>query len=83
MLTANQTTLNIQIPTEGETKDWIVYVNAATNTNIVLPSGNWWMNDFSYTNAISGGVPTALFFSQVTDGTFTLGRVEMKTLTIP
>ena len=71
------TTLAILMPTGGVTKDWMVYVSSVTNIAILLPPATWWMADTAYTNDIPPATPTALWFSQVTDGVFILGRQEL------
>ena len=68
--------LSIQIPTNGETKDWIVYVIAETNVTLQLPPATYWMQKAAYTNDIVPNVPTMLYFSQISDGVFSLGRVD-------
>ena len=74
-------TLQIQLPTNGETKDWMVYINAATNATLTLPAVTWWMADTAYTNAIQAATPTALYFSQVSTNIYILGRQELKEVT--
>lgn len=75
------TTLAISMPTDGETKDWMVYVVSVTNVSLSLPSATWWMADTAYTNDVPPAKPTALWFSQVTDGIFILGRQELTEVT--
>lgn len=77
------TTLSISMPTEGETKDWMVYVVSITNVSLSLPSATWWMADVAYTNDVPPATPTALWFSQITDGIFILGRQELTEVTAP
>ncbi len=76
-------TLAITMPTDGATKDWMVYVTAVTNVSLVLPSATWWMADVAYTNDVPPATPTAFYFSQVTDGIFILGRQELTEVTAP
>ena len=80
-LSASDTTLSIEPPTNGDTKDWIVYVLAATNTTLVLPPATWYMTDTANTNDIPAGM-TAFYFTQMTDGLYMLGRQELKPITI-
>ena len=76
------TELAISLPTGDGAKDWLVYVNAATNTTLILPAATWWMSDEAFTNAIPAGL-TALYFSQIsTNGVYSLGRQEMTPITI-
>jgi hypothetical protein len=77
------TTLSISMPTNGVTKDWIVYVSAVTNVTLSLPSVTGWMADIAYTNDVPPATPTALWFSQVSDGIFILGRQELTEVTAP
>ena len=37
--------VNIQIPKDGQCKDWVVYVVAYTNAALVLPPGNYFVPD--------------------------------------
>ena len=74
---ATPTTLSISMPTNGVTKDWIVYVSAVTNVAISLPSATWWMADVAYTNDVPPEKPTALWFSQIAEGIFYLGRQSL------
>lgn len=76
-------TLAISMPTDGATKDWMVYVVSVTNVTLSLPSATWWMADTAYTNDVPPATPTALWFSQVTDGIFILGRQELTEVTAP
>lgn len=74
-LDASQTSLAIELPSTGETRDWIVYVYAAANAVLSLPSGvTWWTSDVANTNAIEAATPTALYFSQISTNIFMLGR---------
>jgi len=77
------TTLSISMPTDGATKDWMVYVVSVTNVTLSLPAATWWMADVAYTNDVPPATPTALWFSQVTDGIFILGRQELTEVTAP
>lgn len=76
------TTLAIDLPAGTNTADWIVYVTSVTNVTLSLPAATWWMADTAYTNDIAPATPTALFFSQVTDGVYLLGRQELEPVTI-
>lgn len=79
---ATVTNIDIQIPEFGMTKDWIVYIFPATNVTITLPplsptnEANYWMTSLSVTNDIPAGKPTALYFSQINEDTFSMGRKE-------
>ena len=74
-LDETQTSLAIELPSSGDTKDWLVYVYAATNATLSLPSGvTWWTPDAANTNAIDAATPTALYFSQVSTNIFMFGR---------
>ena len=75
-------TLEIQLPTDGATKDWMVYVVSVTNVTLSLPSATWWMADVAYTNDVPPATPTALWFSQITDGIFILGRQELTPVSV-
>lgn len=78
---ASVTNIVIQAPATGETKDWIVYVYAATNTTLTLPSGvTWWTADAANTNEIEAAKPTAFYFSQITTNIFYMGRQELTTI---
>ena len=49
-LDASQTSLAIELPSSGDTKDWLVYVYAANNVTLSLPSGvSWWTSDAANT----------------------------------
>lgn len=74
---ATPTTLAISMPTNGVTKDWIVYVSAVTNVTLSLPSATWWMADVAYTNDVPPATPTAFYFSQIATNIFYLGRQEL------
>ena len=76
------TTLAISMPTDGATKDWMVYVVSVTNVTLSLPAATYWMADTAYTNEVPPATPTALWFSQVTDGVFLLGRQELTPVSI-
>ena len=84
VLSAPGNVLSIQIPSGGDaTKDWVVYGYFGAETQLHLPSGSiWWMADEKYTNSIPANTPTAFYFSQVTNGVFTLSRQELKKVTI-
>ena len=77
------TTLAITMPTDGATKDWMVYVTSVTNVSLVLPPATWWMADVAYTNDVPPATPTALWFSQVTDGIYIIGRQELTEVAAP
>lgn len=75
------TDIAILAPATGETKDWIVYIYAATNATLTLPSGiTWWTADAANTNAIEAAKPTAFYFSQIHTNIFYLGRQELTTI---
>lgn len=81
--TDNATTeLNIQIPTSGMTKDWLVYVLAETNLVLHLPPASYWVANETVTNAIPSYTPTALYFTQVTEDTYSIGRKEFIPITV-
>ena len=77
------TTIAISMPTDGATKDWMVYVTAVTNVALQLPPVTWWMADSSATNDIPPATPTAFWFSQVTDGIYIIGRQGLTEVTAP
>lgn len=69
--------LQVVLPQNGRCKDWIIYVNSVADMQLVLPPAIFWIKDSSVTNAIAGGTPTALYFSQVSqEGVYTIGRQE-------
>ena len=76
--------LDIALPTNGRCKDWIVYViSYNADMPLVLPPADYWIKNEAATNAIPAGVPTALYFSQISsEGVFTLGRQEYIPLTV-
>lgn len=76
--------LEIAIPTNGRCKDWIVYVvSYNADMPIVLPPADYWIRNESITNAITAGIPTALYFSQISsEGVYTMGRQEYIPLTV-
>lgn len=75
---SNTTEIAILAPTSGDTKDWVVYVYPATNLTFALPTNvTWWTSDAANTNEIPAATPTALYFSQVSDTIFLLGRQEL------
>lgn len=76
-------TIDIPLPAGGGTKDWIIYIYAATNVTLRLPSATWWLADTSATNDIAPRTPTALYFSQAADGIYTLGRQEFTEVVLP
>lgn len=74
----NTSELHIQMPATGMTKDWLVYIYPAADLNIVLPGpADYWCSSYDVTNSIPAGVPTALYFSQITEGVFSLGRKKL------
>lgn len=79
---ASVTELQIQMPTSGMTKDWIVYVLATTNITLKLPPANYWCTSEAATNDIPGPSATALYFSQVNDDTYCIGRQEFVPVTV-
>ena len=79
---AAPTTLTIDLPDGANTADWIVYVTSVTNVTLSLPSATWYMADEAYTNDIPPATPTALYFTQMADGLYMLGRQELKPITI-
>ena len=76
-------TIDIPLPAGGGTKDWIIYIYAATNVTLRLPAATWWMADAASTNDIAPQTPTALYFSQAAEGTFTMGRQEFTEVVLP
>ena len=79
---ANTTSLQILMPESGMTKDWLVYVKALTNLTLVLPPADYWVVSESVTNEIPPLVPTALYFSQISDNTYSIGRQELIPITV-
>lgn len=79
---ANTTSLQIQMPESGMTKDWLVYVKALTNLTLVLPPADYWVVNEAVTNEIPPLVPTALYFSQIADNTYSIGRQELIPITV-
>lgn len=79
---SSTTTLSIQIPSSGMTKDWLVYVLAEADLQLVLPPANYWVVSESVTNGIPAATPTALYFSQITDDTYSIGRQELIPITV-
>ena len=78
------TELRIEIPADGVTKDWVVYVISAKELTLTLPDNTtWWMASTSYLDNIASNTPTALYFTQVTDGKYMLGRQELHEVSIP
>lgn len=76
------TELQIQMPESGMTKDWLVYVIAETNLVLKLPAANYWCQNESVTNDIPKLTPTAFYFSQITEDTFSIGRQELIPITV-
>ena len=83
---ASVTELAIQLPEGGGAKDWIVYVEAATNLTLTLPPATWWMADTAYTNDIPAATPTALYLTTVTTNTtpaiYMLSRQKLQPVTV-
>ena len=79
---ANTTELEILMPDSGITKDWLVYILPMTNLNIVLPPANYWVANESVTNAVPSDTPTALYFTQIDNNTFSIGRKEFIPITV-
>ncbi len=74
-------TLHIQIPQEeAMTKDWLIYVFPSTNIVLSLEAATYYVSDASVTNDITSA--TALYFSQVNPGVYTLGRKEFTAIVI-
>ena len=78
----NTTSLQILMPESGMTKDWLVYIKALTNLTLVLPPADYWVVNESVTNEIPPLVPTALYFSQIADNTYSIGRQELVPITV-
>ena len=76
-------TIDIPLPAGGGTKDWIIYIYAATNVTLRLPEATWWLADTSATNDIAPQTPTALYFSPAADNIYTLGRQEFTEVVLP
>lgn len=79
---ANTTQLQIRMPETGQTKDWLVYVLAEADLNLILPPATYWGVNESVTNPVPAYTPTALYFSQVTQDTFSFGRKEFVPITV-
>ena len=79
---AGVTSLSIQMPTNGMTKDWLVYVLPTEDLELVLPPANYWVTSEATTNSIPALTPTALYFSQINDDTYSIGRQELVPITI-
>lgn len=79
---SNTTELQIQMPLSGMTKDWLVYVLAETNLTLKLPPANYWCVNEAVTNDIPGYTPTALYFSQINDDTYSIGRQNLIPITV-
>ena len=77
-----QTELNIVLPTDGATKDWLVYVYPANDVTLKLPTATYWGTDAKVLDAMPSNTVTALYFSQVTDGVYSIGRQTLQTLDI-
>ena len=75
-------TLALQIPTDGEVKDWLVYVVSVTNVTLSLPPATYWMSDVAHTNDIAPATPTALYFTEATNGVFVVGRQELTPVSV-
>ena len=75
------TNLTIEIPKSGQTKDWLVYILAVTNVSLTVSTNvTWWSTSQTVFNDIQPNRPTALYFSQVANDIYTVGRVEMSTV---
>ena len=75
--------LNIRIPENGITKDWLVYVVSLTNNiTINLPAADYWVTNESVTNSIPPETPTALYFTQIKENTYSIGRKEFVPITV-
>ena len=75
---AQTTQLEIKPPPRGMTKDWLVYINPAADLNLILPPGDYWSTSEDVTNAIPANQPTALYFSEITNNFYSLGRKEFQ-----
>jgi hypothetical protein len=73
---AQTTQLTIEPPPKGMTKDWLVYINAAADLTLHLPPGDYWATSEEVTNTVPAGMPTALYFSEITNNFYSLGRKE-------
>ena len=79
---ANTTELEILMPDSGITKDWLVYILPMADLNIVLPPANYWVANESVTNSVPADTPTALYFTQIDNNTFSIGRKEFIPITV-
>lgn len=75
--------LNIEMPTDGETKDFLVYVLSVTNVTIRVQSATYWATSDKVFDDIPGNTPTALYFSQVADHVYSIGRQTLTSLQPP
>lgn len=83
-ITGNMNEVTFQIPTTGETKDWIVYIysssEVALNFNYPDSTNRFWSPNSDVFANVSTNTPTAFYFSQVSDGLFIVGRQELSTV---
>lgn len=75
--------IEITFPKEGMTKDWLVYIESMSEIELVLPPADYWVANETVTNSIPSNSLTALYFSQVSDNVFTIGRQKLLPVTIP
>ena len=73
---AGVSTIEISLPKDGMTKDWLVYILATDEINIVLPPANYWATSETVTNKIEASTATALYFSQISDNIYSIGRQD-------
>ena len=73
---AGVSTIEITLPKDGMTKDWLVYILATDEINIVLPPANYWATSETVTNKIEASTATALYFSQISDNIYSIGRQD-------
>ena len=69
-------TIEISLPKDGMTKDWLVYILATDEITLVLPPANYWATSESVTNKIEASTATALYFSQISDNIYSIGRQD-------
>ena len=73
---AGVSTIEISLPKDGMTKDWLVYILATDEISIVLPPANYWATSETVTNKIEASTATALYFSQISDNIYSIGRQD-------
>lgn len=73
---AGVSTIEITLPKDGMTKDWLVYILATDEISIVLPPANYWATSETVTNKIEASTATALYFSQISDNIYSIGRQD-------